>query len=101
MNAKTFRALTAAALLATTASVQAEYRCNAPPSRVDARACIEAKAGPDDLRHFIQRMGWMGINLRFVDYVDRDTIASWEADKARAALASAQPSIESASAVKK
>jgi len=44
-------ALAAAPLL----SAQAEYRCDAPPSSADARACAAATQGPVELRRFVER----------------------------------------------
>jgi hypothetical protein len=72
MKAHLTRAVTALALLAAAASVHAKYKCDAPPSRIDERACEEAKKGPDYLRRFIQRMASITTYLWFADYVDRD-----------------------------
>ncbi|MEJ7669336.1 MAG: hypothetical protein WKH97_11485 [Casimicrobiaceae bacterium] len=44
-------ALAAAPLL----SAHAEYRCDAPPSSADARACAAATQGPVELRRFVER----------------------------------------------
>jgi hypothetical protein len=50
-------------------SAHAEYRCKAPPTAQDARACELAKtAGPDALRRFIQRTSSI-YGLYFYDYV--------------------------------
>ena len=50
-------------------SAHAEYRCKAPPTLQDARACELAKtAGPDALRRFIQRTSSI-YGLYFYDYV--------------------------------
>jgi len=57
-------------------SAQARYLCDAPPTRLDARACAAAQQGPSELRRFIQRV--QGIqNLHFADYVNEATEAAW------------------------
>ena len=72
---------TAAALVAAAFSTgaQAEYRCNPAPTWVDREACKAARQGPDELRRYGQRMGWMRINLKFADYVDLKTARDWDA----------------------
>jgi hypothetical protein len=72
MKANLIRAATALVLLAAAASGHAKYKCDAPPSRIDERACEEARKGPDHLRRFIQRMASITTYLWFADYVDRD-----------------------------
>jgi len=55
-------ALAAASLL----SAHAEYRCDAPPSSADARACA-ATQGPVQLRRFVERTR-MIYGLYYGDY---------------------------------
>jgi hypothetical protein len=58
---------TAAAVLSF--GVQAQSRCDAPPTQADQRACQMARAGRlDDLRRFIQRTQTI-YGLYFHDYV--------------------------------
>jgi hypothetical protein len=68
-------AFAAAALFATAAS--AEYRCAAPPTRIDRLACEAAQQGPEALSRFIHRMRVVE-NLNFPDYVNRQTLIVWE-----------------------
>ena len=58
-------------------SAHAEYRCKAPPTLEDARACELAKrAGPDALRRFIQRTSSI-YGLYFYDYVADADVDRW------------------------
>jgi hypothetical protein len=58
-------------------SAHAEYRCKAPPTFEDARACELAKtAGPDALRRFIQRTSSI-YGLYFYDYVADADVDRW------------------------
>ena len=69
----------AAAILAAgvSLSAHAEYRCKAPPTLEDARACELAKtAGPDALRRFIQRTSSI-YGLYFYDYVAAADADRW------------------------
>ena len=59
----------AALAAAVSLSAHAEFRCKAPPTLEDARACELAKtAGPDALRRFIQRTSSI-YGLYFYDYL--------------------------------
>jgi hypothetical protein len=62
-------------------SAQAEYRCSAPPTPEDQRACELAKQGPDQLREFIQRTRSI-YGLYFYDYVTAADFDRWEAASA-------------------
>ena len=89
MNAKNFRiAVPLIAMLAAT-SVHAEYRCDAPRSSIDRRACEAAKQGPDALRQFVQRMRPIE-SLDINEYVNEATELAWEQRAAAAKLASNQ-----------
>jgi hypothetical protein len=93
MDATTIRinsaALVTALLVAT--SAQAEYRCDAPPTRLDRRACEAAKEGPEALRHFIERVRSIE-RLYFPDYVNEATELAWEQARERARLAAKEAS---------
>jgi len=57
----------------------AEFRCKAPPTPEDKRACELAKAArPDELRHFIQRTSSI-YGLYFYDYVTQTDADRWYA----------------------
>lgn len=87
MFATFLRTTTAAfAVAAFSTGAHGEYRCNPPPSWVDREACKAATQGPDELRRFIQRMGWMRINLGFADYSDAKTAQDWNARPRQQAL---------------
>jgi hypothetical protein len=89
MNAKILRiAAPLIALLAAT-SVHAEYRCEAPRSSIDRRACEAAKQGPDALRQFVQRMRPIE-SLDMNEYVNEATVLAWEQRAAAAKLAANQ-----------
>ncbi len=64
----------ALALLSTQA--RAEFKCDAPPTRIDRVACEKAKESPQALRHYIQRMQAIE-NLQFSDYVNEERAAAW------------------------
>jgi len=67
-------AVTAAAICAT---ARAEYRCDAPATPEDDRACALARTGsPDGLRQFIQRTQSV-YGLYFYDYVREADIDRW------------------------
>jgi hypothetical protein len=58
-------------------SAHAEFRCNAPPTKEDARACELAKmARPDELRLFVQRTSSI-YGLYFYDYVTESDSNRW------------------------
>jgi len=62
----------AAAAAGVCMGARAEYRCNAPPTPEDKRACEMAQMGRfDDLRRFIQRTSSI-FGLYFYDYVQAD-----------------------------
>jgi hypothetical protein len=88
----------AAALLATAA--HAEYKCHAPPSRLDARACEAARQGPAELRHFVQRLR-VHESLYFFDYVDEAQAVAWREQEERAALLKIVPIAGAIAAVSK
>jgi hypothetical protein len=71
-----------AAVLVLSAAVNgpayAEYRCNPPPTFFDRGACEAAAESPAALRRYITRVQAM-TNLRFADYVNHATVASWQA----------------------
>jgi hypothetical protein len=69
----------------------AEYRCKAPPTPEDKRACELARTDrPDELRLFIQRTKSI-YGLYFYDYVTEAEVNHWYAarrsDEARAIAA--------------
>jgi len=71
----------AVAALAASISIgaHAEYRCKAPPTPEDKRACELANlARPDELRMFIQRTSSI-YGLYFYDYVNEATVDRWYA----------------------
>lgn len=86
MTATTTR-ISAALILAAafTASAQAEYRCDSPPSWVDRNACQAAGQGPTDLRRFVQTMNTLRINVLFYDYVNEETAKAWDVQRRQAA----------------
>jgi hypothetical protein len=60
----------------------AEYRCGAPPTSADRRACELAKRGAtDELRRFIQRTASI-YGLYFYDYVQPEQKAARRGTKA-------------------
>jgi hypothetical protein len=67
-------------LVSTGASAQ--FRCDAPSTSLDRRACEAARQGPDVLRRFIQRVQLIE-SLHFHDYVDEATRTAWERDETR------------------
>ena len=80
--------ISAALILAAgfTASAQAEYRCDAPPSWVDRNACQAAEQSPTALRRYVQTMNTLRINVSFYDYVNAQTAKAWDAQRRQAAL---------------
>ena len=78
MKPATAGIITAICLIAGLGSARAEYRCDPPNSRIDRRACEAAAESPQALNQYVQRMRWMH-NLYFYDYVNRATIAAWDA----------------------
>ena len=75
-NCNQFACLFSLLLIAT--GVQAQYRCDAPATRVDRGACEAAKEGPDTLRRYIQRIKPIE-SLQFSDYVNDATLVAWDA----------------------
>jgi hypothetical protein len=60
-------------------TAHAEYRCDAPSTREDARACELVKHGaPDDLRLFVERTSSI-YGLYFDDYVTSADVDRWQA----------------------
>ena len=62
------KSIAVSATLLVAASAHAQYRCDAPATSSDRRACEAAKQSPTALRHFIQRMRALE-SLQFSDYV--------------------------------
>jgi hypothetical protein len=62
------------------AQARAEFKCDAPPSRIDRVACEHATQSPQALRHYIQRMRVID-SLYFFDYVDESRARAWAANK--------------------
>jgi hypothetical protein len=59
---------------------RAEFKCDAPPSRIDRVACEHAAQSPDALRQYIERM--RGIeSLYFFDYVNEARAREWAANR--------------------
>jgi hypothetical protein len=81
MNATATRISSAVLLsLGCAASAYAGYRCDAPPTWIDKRACQAAEESPQALRQFVQRMRWI-TTLQFSDYVNENTALAWESQK--------------------
>ena len=80
------------ALTFVSTQARAEFKCNAPGTAIDRKACEKAKEGPDALRQYIQRV--RGIDsLQFSDYVSEAQARAWlqaEADRAAAKKARVQ-----------
>lgn len=85
---RTAVALFTYAALATGA--HAEYRCDPAPTAIDRQACAAARQGPDELRRFVGRMNWLLANLQMSDYVDLQTVNSWDARARQQAKQEAQ-----------
>ena len=66
-------------------NARAEYKCDAPQSSLDARACEAARLGPAQLRQFIQRLRSIE-SLYYFDYVDEAQAVAWREQEERAAL---------------
>ena len=64
---------------------RAEYKCDAPRSRLDAAACEAARLGPVELRRYIQRIHAIE-SLYFFDYVNESQAVAWREQEERAAL---------------
>lgn len=82
-------AVTLGWLVATT-SAQAEYRCNAPQTPQDKRACELARQSPQALRHYIWRTRFAYHQLSIYDYVTDADFARWDAQ----AMAERGPRLE-------
>lgn len=65
--------------------VRAEFKCDAPQSRLDAAACEAARQGPTELRRYIQRIRSID-SLYFYDYVNEAQAVAWREQEDRAAL---------------
>jgi hypothetical protein len=83
----TITRISAALILAAgfSASAQAEYRCDDPPSWVDRNACQAASLSPTALRRFVETMNTLRINVQFYDYVNTETAKAWDAQRRQAA----------------
>jgi len=64
----------ALALMSTQA--RAEFKCDAPPMRLDRAACEKAKQSPSALRQYIQRIRVIE-SLEFSDYVNDAQARAW------------------------
>jgi hypothetical protein len=95
MNAAIRHAIALSTLLATAASAQAAYVCDAPPTRIDQRACDAAKESPEALRSFIGRLKAQH-SLNFYDYVDEARQLAW--DERERTLAAAETAKKHAAA---
>jgi hypothetical protein len=62
------KSVVACVTLLVAVAAHAQYRCDAPATSVDRRACVAAKQSPQALRHFIQRMQALE-SLQFSDYL--------------------------------
>jgi hypothetical protein len=71
-------------LAAFAADAQAESRCAAPRSSVDARACSLAQLGPEQLRRFVQRTQSIH-HLNFQDYATEADYLRWAERETRRA----------------
>lgn len=65
------------ALALVSAQARAEFKCDAPASRLDRVACEKASESPQALRQHIQRMRAID-SLYFPDYVDDAQARAWE-----------------------
>jgi hypothetical protein len=72
--------IVAPALAVLSTQAHAEFKCDAPQSRVDRVACEHAAEGPDALRHYISRMRPID-SLYFWDYVDEARARQWAANR--------------------
>lgn len=74
------------------AQARAEFKCDAPSTRIDRVACEKAAESPQALSQYIQRMRAIE-NLYFPDYVNEARALAWaqnESSRAPASNASAQ-----------
>lgn len=71
-------------------NARAEYKCDAPQSLLDAKACEAASRGPAQLRRFIQRVQVID-SLYFFDYVNEAQAVAWREQEERAALLKRMP----------
>ncbi len=65
-----------AAMTVFSAPARAEYKCDAPPSALDQRACEKAKEGPRALRQFIESRRSIE-SLYFFDYMTDAQLVAW------------------------
>jgi hypothetical protein len=70
------RAALALAVLTMTGFAHAEYRCDAPPTPLDRRACEKAKEGPQALRRFVEAQRPLH-SLYFFDYMTEAQLVAW------------------------
>lgn len=80
------------ALALASMQARAEFKCDAPPTRIDRVACEKAKESPQALRQYIQRIRVIE-SLQFSDYVSEAQARAWlqaESDRAAAKRASVQ-----------
>ena len=62
----------------------AEYKCDAPPQRIDRVACEKAKESPEALRRYIERMRPIE-SLQFSDYVNEAQARAWAQNESKPA----------------
>ena len=82
--------LLAPALALVSAPVRAEFKCDAPGSRLDRVACEKAKESPSALRQYIQRIRVIE-SLHFFDYVDEAQARAWAQNESTRAPAKKAP----------
>ena len=83
-----FLMVPALALLSTQA--RAEFKCDAPDTRLDRVACEKAKESPSALRHYIQRIRPVE-SLLFSDYVNETQARAWAENESTRAPAKKAP----------
>ncbi len=66
------------ALALVSAQARAEFKCDAPPLRIDRVACEKASESPQALRLYIQRLRAID-SLYFPDYVNDAQAQAWAA----------------------
>lgn len=64
------------ALAFTSVQARAEFKCDAPQSRIDRVACEKAAEGPTELRQYLARMRAID-SLHFPDYVNEARALAW------------------------
>lgn len=68
------------ALALVSAQARAEFKCDAPSTRIDRVACEKAKESPQALRQYIQRVRVID-SLQFSDYVSEAQERTWAAEE--------------------